>query len=268
MKANGLVSFLLELNVLNVKEIERHLKQLGARARYPQVKKWLLTVARKYIINKADEATQAQEYEPLTKRPRRKDQYSTMPDEMPDWVSRDLAQDRAVHYFKDIQPRQRQLWKDIENIIDWFNAEASADDPALNRLDRVSFDEALRQAKTWRAAIDENPWKFVKDNPPVAMEMGKGWRWVKLETPNHTRREGQLMNHCVGGGSYQRSDLYSLRDPENVPHITMEVHPTTNSTKQVKGNSNKKPAPEYQKYIRPFMDEMGITLEGDSRHVD
>lgn len=267
VQAVALANRLLELNVLNVQEIERHLKQLGARSRYPQVKKWLLTVARKYILNKIGDDEASKEYEQLTRRPRRRDQFSTMPDEVPEWVGRELERGGSVHFFKDIQPRTRRLWNDIEAIIDYFNHTLSPDDPVLNRLDRISFDQARADATAWRDAILSNPWKHVRDKPPVVMDMGGGWRWVELTTPVHTKREGQLMNHCVGGGGYRdRGHLYSLRDPENMPHIT--IHEVDGRTSQIKGNSNQKPDKKYQRYLRPFLQKMGIAISGDSQNVD
>jgi hypothetical protein len=51
VKADVLVNLLLELNVLNVQDIDRELKKLAAYVEDPRAQKWLMRVARNFIIN-------------------------------------------------------------------------------------------------------------------------------------------------------------------------------------------------------------------------
>ncbi len=51
MTPDTLVNLLLELNVLNVQDIDRELKKLAAYVEDPRAQKWLMRVARNFIIN-------------------------------------------------------------------------------------------------------------------------------------------------------------------------------------------------------------------------
>lgn len=264
---------LLELNVLNVQDIERQLRNIGARSVHAQVKRWLLTVARNYILN-MEAGSAATEFEPVTGRGPRKGQRSDIPSQLPDWVNRDLSQKRTVHFFQKAQPRRRQLWKDIELVVDWFNTLDKAD-PVLNRIDRISFDQAKEQANRWWASISENPWAHVKDKPPTVMSFKDGWKWVQLVKPLHFKREGEVMRHCVGSyySNYAKGQrmYYSLRDPNNEPHITVETETgggKQTKTLQIKGKNNGKPNPKYQPYLREFLKQNRITIHGDAQNVD
>jgi hypothetical protein len=110
------------------------------------------------------------------------------------------------------------------------------------------------------------------DKPPVVQELPKGWRWVQLATKAHFKREGTLMRACqhTHYGQYERGDtiVYSLRDPQNIPHVSIEINAHNRSTNEVKGLNNQKPAPRYQGYIRQFLRDQNITLRGDRGFVD
>ena len=65
------------------------------------------------------------------------------------------------------------------------------------------------------------------------------------------------MKHCVG--SYdcdvvdEKTKIYSLRDPGNKPHVTMEVEVESWDFKQIHGKSNSEPKSEYKKMIGEWM---------------
>lgn len=267
-RSETVVNLLLELNVLNLAEVERQLRIIASRAIFPQAEKWVMTVARNYIVNlSGDEA--AANYEPYTGKKPRKGLSTDLPslEQTPDWVRQSLEQSREIHFFDPVQVRRRTLWKAVENIVDWFNANWTADDPRLRRLDRMSFQEAVKQASAWKAKVDENPWAFTSDAKRVKtmMEFPNGWRIVKIISDIGLSREGALVGHCVGGSTYQQKlksgagEYYSLRDPENMPHATIEVNvrgdQRTNG--QIKGKQNTVPVPEYRKMIRAFFKAQG-----------
>jgi hypothetical protein len=271
----AVVNILLELNVLNLEHIERELRNLAARAVHPQAKRWLQTVARNYIINlEGQEAeTEYSVYSP--KRPK-KGIHTDMPEpeRLPDWAKRTIGDKGDVHFFDPAQPRRRQLWQDLETIVDWFNT-WPANDPAINRLDRVNFQSARQQAKQWRAEIDKNPWLHIKDKPQVVKTYPDGMKWVRMSTDMHLTREGQLMGHCVGGGSYSHymkngtRAYFSLRDPKNEPHVTIEADIKGDGyrTVQVKGKENRAPIAKYQPYVRDFLSQPGWEVVGDKHNV-
>lgn len=275
--ANRVVYFLLELNVLNIEHIERELRNLAARAVHPQAKRWLQTVARNYIINLEGQEAESEYQVYSSKRPK-KGIHTDMPEpeKLPDWAKRAVGGKNPVHFFDPAQPRRRQFWQDLETIVDWFNT-FPANDPHLNRLDRVSFGAAREQAKAWRTEIDANPWLHVKDKPTVVKDAGNGMKWVKLSTDMHLKREGELMGHCIGGGSYGgalksgRSEFYSLRDSRNEPHVTLEVLVDSDGGRkvhQMKGKQNARAIPKYQPYLVDFVREQGWPVVGDRDKID
>ncbi len=60
----------------------------------------------------------------------------------------------------------------------------------------------------------------------IVKDFGNGWTVKKL-APESLEYEGQEMGHCVGGYcdivTQGGSIIYSLRDPKNKPHVTIEV---------------------------------------------
>lgn len=57
----------------------------------------------------------------------------------------------------------------------------------------------------------------------------EGWTMRRLTNQDECSLEGELMGHCVGsyGNDVQRgtTNIYSLRDAKNHPHVTMEIQP-------------------------------------------
>jgi hypothetical protein len=197
------------------------------------------------------------------------------PDKLPDWALKAVDAKADIHFFNPTQPRRRKLWQDLEIVADWFNT-WKADDPALSRIDRVNFPQAREQARAWREEINKNPWLHIKDRPPVYKTYDDGMKWVLLITEMHMAREGNLMHHCVGGSSYVNqmkqgvSEFYSLRDPKNEPHITVEVRVASGirHALQMKGKQNAKAIPKYQPYLRDLVTQQNWSVKGDSSYVD
>lgn len=264
------------MNVLNIDSIERELRNIAARAVYPQARKWLHSVARNYILNISGPESES-EYQPYTSKRPKKGIHTDLPEPemLPDWAKRAVEDNVDLHFFDPAQPRRRQLWQDLEAIVDWFNT-WSADDPALNRLDRVGFGQAREQALAWRKEIDTNPWLHIKDKPQVVKDYGDGMKWVILSTDMHMQREGELMQHCVGGPSYCRamkdgtSEFYSLRDSKNEPHVTVEVYVSNGqrTIRQMKGKQNARAIGKYQPYLVDFVREKGWNITGDRDKID
>lgn len=266
------------MNVLNLTDLEGSLKIASARAGNPKVKTWVFTVARNYIINPegADAVVEYADYDP---RPPRKGRKSPMPtkDQLPEWARTALDRGTPIHFFKSVQPRNRELWQKLDVIVDWFNS-WSKDDPSWQRVDRISWHQAVDLSQKWFVKICENPWKHAKEkNLQTVMTFKDGWSWVRMHEDKHLQREGSLMKHCVGSGGYVSSmrsgeaHFYSLRDDENMPHITIEAHSGKDGvihTRQIKGNCNQKPSPQYQVYLREFIKKKKIQISGDSHMVD
>jgi hypothetical protein len=264
------------LNVLNIEEIERELRNIAVRAIHPATKRWFDTVARNYVLNLAGPEADS-EYEKYTPQRPKKGIHTDMPEpeKLPEWAKKAVEASTDIHFFNPAQPRRRKLWQDLEAIADWFNTWDKAD-PALSRIDRVNFPQARDQARAWRDEVDKNPWAHIKDKPPVHKTYDDGMKWVQLMTEMHLAREGNLMHHCVGNAGYTHamkqgtSEFYSLRDPKNEPHITVEVSIRGNVRHaiQMKGKQNAKAVAKYQPYLRDLVTQPGWSVKGDGSYVD
>lgn len=279
------------MNVLNVEDIERELRRYAARLYHEHAKRWVMTVARNYILGKLPEKDVDANFRPIclckfkatlpALADHRHNPEKHDPKELPLWAVDALERGEALVWFDPVQCRRRELWSVLEVIVLWFN-NWKADDTRLPRVDRISFPVATNAAVLWYKDVSENIWHYVTDKPVTVKRYENGFSWVKLVTALQFEREGRLMNHCVGNGSYynrwrmgnQSCEYFSLRDKFNKPHATLEVafdgnHPLRKgAVHQCKGNSNRRPDKEYQPYIRRFIEDMKWTVAGDGSHID
>lgn len=126
----------------------------------------------------------------------------------------------------------------------------------------LTFDEATLAADGW---LKER--KFAKEKPSgiVVYEWPDGWTVRELLTEADLEYEGAAMGHCVD--QYDVADLrknvrlFSLRDPKNEPHATMEwilAHApySGNYVSQLRGKGNQHPPKtEYLLRMAEFRDQ-------------
>lgn len=162
----------------------------------------------------------------------------------------------------------------FNHLEDWIDAKR----PNLMSLtlqqvaeQMMEWDEELKNAKPYGDYEEQN----------VVHTFDDGWTVQKVTTAHDLKVEGQKMGHCVGGycDNVQsgKSYIYSLRDPKNEPHITMEMGQSASqefSFKQIKGKGNDAPKPEYSGYIyewiiantdeKKFQELAGLSEDGSS----
>jgi len=275
--------FFRGVNILNVQDIERELRRYAARACHEPAHRWVLTVARNYFLGRLPDKDVDANFRIVSLTPKKDiTAYIQMePERLPPWALAAIERKEAVHWFDPIQPRRREFWNVLEVIMLWFN-NWKPEDTRLRRLDRIAFPVATNAAVLWYKDVSENIWHYVTDKPVLVQQYEHGFFWVKMVSALQFEREGRLMNHCVGNGSYynrwrmaRENEYYSLRDKHNKPHATLEVsfdssHPLVRkgSVCQCKGNSNRRPDKEYQPYIRRFIEDMKWKITGDGSHID
>lgn len=269
------------MNVLNVQDIERELNRYAARLYHEHAQRWVRTVARNYFLSDLPNKDVIANFRNVTFKHTEDPAYHVVDrDKMPEWAVKAIT-DGTLVWYDPVQPRRREFWNVLEVIVLWFN-NWKAEDTRLRRVDRIAFPVATNAAVLWYKDVSENIWHYVTDKPVVTKTYEHGYHWVKLVTALQFEREGRLMNHCVGNGSYynrwrmnREQEYYSLRDRHNKPHATLEVgfdggHPLVRrgTVNQCKGNSNKKPDREYQQYIRRFIADMKWSISGDGSNID
>ena len=277
------------MNVINVSTLERELANLAVYASHPAAQDWVKTVARNFLLNGLTEKDIEANFM-LYAPPKPGKIHSDLPpyERLPEWAKKAIKEDVALHWFDSVQLRRRALWQSLEHIIHWFNT-WPADDRRWGRVSRIDFRTAASTAAMWFKDVNDNLWDYVKDKPPIIRSYESGYYWVRLSSALHFERESRLMSHCVGNGGYYESwrsgknEYYSLRDRSNRPHVTVEVgysrakppltgagieHRRAGSVLQCKGHANAKPAPEYQRFIRRFFNDMKWDIQGDLHHID
>lgn len=108
---------------------------------------------------------------------------------------------------------------------------------------------------------DQKDDKIEHDDFQPAPEIGD--QWVKLHTTKCAEYEGTMMGNCVGGYGREVEQgstwIYSFRDKNNEPHITIEVTPQgdTVDLDQIKGKRNEPPVAKYHGKVIDFLKKLG-----------
>lgn len=94
-----------------------------------------------------------------------------------------------------------------------------------------------------------------------------GWTVQTVTTSADLKTEGELMGHCVGGYCEDvhsgNSYIYSIRDPKNRPHVTIETsQPVTPEqytvVVQIQGKGNEEPISEYQELVKQWFENYPV----------
>ena len=86
------------------------------------------------------------------------------------------------------------------------------------------------------------------------LEFQDGYYWTEINDEENRGIEGIKMQHCGAAVDV----MYSLRDKNDQPHVTLEVSRNKNSILQIKGKQNKLPEKKYQEYVISFVKKMKI----------
>ncbi len=155
--------------------------------------------------------------------------------------------------------RASELSVELSDILAYFG---SLEATKRGRIERISLPDAAARARRFCAAARPTP-------DATLISFPEGFRVALLETPESLALEGARMNHCVAsyaGDLAQGSDILSLRDAQDRPHVTMEVD-EGRWLDQVKGKANGTVAGPYRPYIAALIEELGLTIRGDQELV-
>jgi hypothetical protein len=146
----------------------------------------------------------------------------------------------------------------MQEIQDWWYNQRP-------EIASYTAEEAIRASDEWHDRISEGTdvVKYEEGEsgviygPKWKNENFNGWTIRKITTSNDADYEGHLMDHCVGSYSCNILDgsvrVFSLRDPNNKPHVTMEVSPGSWTFKQIYGKSNSEPKSKYKKILKEWI---------------
>ena len=183
------------------------------------------------------------------------DQY---PDFAKGWIERRL--DNEIKNNKKLPDEDT-----IRNIRDCL---ASLDEKSetIQKLYKISFKDMNTIQENWHKALAKKAEKLKEfggkpfEYEPI-LKCDKGFQWVRLDTPESKDYEGNAMGHCVGSGIYDsnKTIIFSLRDKDNIPHITVEFDKENNYIEQIQGKGNTRPNEKYYDDILKLYEETGAT---------
>jgi len=145
---------------------------------------------------------------------------------------------------------------DIRLIVDWAS-ETNAD------IFKYNFKKAYEAQKEWH---DEMMRKFQIEkmeipeieSDRVIFRFSDKEHFLYLLKETDLKHEGAVMGHCVGGKNYKskiknrQSLILSIRDKDNMPHVTIEVDVSSRSTTQQFGKGNKPPIKKYNDMLMEY----------------
>lgn len=148
----------------------------------------------------------------------------------------------------------------LNKIMDW----AHSTRPNILSL---SFNDAQKQSDEWHDNLEKNSSKdFAKrlslDEKRIVYRTIDNKHFFYLLIPSELKYEGQYMGHCIGTNSFYATRLkknqiqiLSLRDENNLPHVTIEMILQQDGllrTGQISGKGNHPPIDKYQNMITEY----------------
>jgi len=176
----------------------------------------------------------------------------------------------------------RQINPEVfDYIFEWYNSMLKEN----KNFDISSYDlqKAIEMADEWNKTIAgrgsgiiytplarDKYGNIIDDR--VVYKFGNGWYMVELDNKNDLSAEGNKMKHCAGSYWYgvQQGDskMFSLRDPNNNPHATIELD-RNNNIVQAQGKSNTKLSNKLQQMVNEwYLNYKNKEIYYNSNNVD
>ena len=206
--------------------------------------------------------------------PERKNPYSERelreasrhPEEMRNWILVNFRKLRqGKDYYNVIYPGATQYNEygifnsKLDQITDWFNN-------IHPNISSYTPEQAIEASDQWHKmmAVQGEGLYYEPTKPELILygpewqnEKANGWTIQEVRSENDLSVEGNRMNHCVGSYCEEvkkgNTRIFSLRDTQNNPHVTIETSPSGQDIIQIMGNSNNIPKKEYKEMIKEWI---------------
>lgn len=110
----------------------------------------------------------------------------------------------------------------LGHLADW--ARDLPDEQIRSLEGHKDFDSLFETSQSWYKAKKKSELlPRMNKGTTLVCQSKDGLAWYFLETEEAYKNEGDAMGHCVGGYHGRASQIFSLRDKENWPHLTVEV---------------------------------------------
>lgn len=226
-------------NIINTEEIEAWLTE-RFDSRYPQLSVWINSVVRKWVIKKAPAAAVD----------------AINQTEVPAWLRNVLEKGDPAENVVLGEALENKILPVLDYVADLVHNK-----PDTN-LASMGFDVAEQRAIKWHKTLKQKLQTIevvVEEGVNIIKSYSDGFSWRSVVDKEALVREGQLMGHCVGNTSYHATvirgklEIVSLRDADNLPHVTIEIGRSGNTIHQIKGKANGSVANRYLSYIEDFL---------------
>lgn len=156
-------------------------------------------------------------------------------------------------------PEYKDEYKDKINKIRNYLSKDGADED----INAYSLDELYELTEDWEESLRNSLSSSYETidivyGPEWINSAFNGFYIVEITTEHDLRLEGKLLNHCVGGPDYfnkvlnNEIKIFSLRDPQGKPHVTIETSYNLFHFKQTFAYSNAQPSSLHQSMINEW----------------
>jgi hypothetical protein len=273
------LEILLERNIINGDEVAARVEQTLSSHHVgdPLIQKWFRKVYAKWVRESFDNVLELSRPEDWT-------DYRTDP--APDWFTAKVREG-GIFYVMVSDRRLTEIGTTLaEYLTSLIGQPIHANE---NRFMRMTVPQVLEASERQHAALAKKMRKQsgqtnLHPNEQVVFEWPGGEFVVQFVTDQGRgqpclpmrqamARETDLMGICVGqfrdrqncrdglGETYAKGiehghmQIYSIRDPGNAPHVTIEIKDDV--VRQVKGKKNEPPIQSYVSFVKDFLNHLG-----------
>lgn len=225
-------------NIINTEEVETWLRDTFVE-RYLPIQLWITSVVRKWIIRKAPAAAA-----PI------QDQTG-----LPDWLRTAMQRGETPESVILDEALQQRIQPVLDYMLDLVTSKPDTNVAA------IGFDVAEQRAVKWHQQLQRQQPVVPpeEDGAQIIKTYTDGYTWRRVVGREAMDREGNAMGHCVGRLSYYqmviraKTEIVSLRDQQNEPHVTIEIGKAGTTIHQIKGKANRDVLPKYLPYVEDFL---------------
>jgi hypothetical protein len=243
------VLVLNERNIINTDMVDEWVQGFVEDTDKPEIKRWLETRLRKYIINDMPGE------HPLTKRDLKEN--PDMFDEP--WMVQALERGETL-YFINLDGQEDFFEGALPHVIDYLEYVLDHEREVpwnlqFRDITSLSVEDAIEKSNDWMRWLNKDSDSDDDEGGVEQVLRVGGFRWVELISKAALDYEGNMMGHCVRSywGRVERGDcrIFSLRDSSNESHVTIEV--ADDEMRQIQGKQNKPPIEKYWDAIVEFL---------------
>lgn len=136
----------------------------------------------------------------------------------------------------------------IDSVKDYLIANKD-NNQLKSRLNNSEFsiEKLEKESENWHEELKAKKAKPARESETFIdlSHLGsqwQGWRWVSLDR-SYCEMEKESAGHCGNAGYVKGDNIFSLRDPQNIAHLTFIENKGVLG--EMKGRNNTKPSPRY-----------------------